>query len=281
MLLNWSAIVLLILGVSGVHSLAQTDSDEGVLRINRALVDPVLCPGEQAREFYRAMHAFQEHIDAIPQIADTDKLLFWLRVYNGWLAKEWIPKLLESCDGVKHQWQTLNRLASYSILHQLIHLDGQVPEADALQTLGEMAAADLAALEEDKDAQSDLRINLQVTELEPCSNERALEFYTSIEGYERETEKLALIRQEDWIAIRIWFAWFDTWRLQAWEAYYEDACGETLPIIRWLETLAYEDAMAQVTGGAGSDIVTMAIQNMRNVAAEDIKLIAEMSHEQE
>ncbi len=264
-------ILLLIVAVSVLVTVGQEDvKDDQKLIINNMLDDPILCTRDQATTFYASLDGFQQLLNNITLVKNTDTLLFWLNIHEQWFDETWAPSLTEGCHGAKMLINALEAVASHNLLEHMIGDVGEIPAQEMMRDVWVMATADLEAIERNQYPETEMQINLIITNLPYCSNNQAIEFYETIDGYEQEMNKLALV--DDWRSLGVWVGMLHKWRQEAWASFYDQPCGIRLVWMFWMEWLTYINALVRVVSGETPNIDYL-IEPLSDVMTEDLAVI--------
>ncbi|MCY4536782.1 MAG: hypothetical protein OXE52_00985 [Chloroflexi bacterium] len=270
-------MVFLTLAVVGLSVVAQEDAeDDQKLIINNIVDNPILCTHDQATTFYESLDGFQQSLNNIALVKNTDTLQFWLNIHKQWFDETWALLLAEGCHGAKMLIYALRAVASHNLLEHMIGDVGEIPAQDVMRDVRDMAVADLEAIKRTQYPESELQINLIITNLPYCSNNQAIAFYKTIDGYLQEMNKLILV--DDWRSLRVWVGMLHAWRQEAWTSFYDQPCGIRLAYMFWIERLTYINALVSVVSGETPNIDNL-IRPLRDTAAKDLAVIEAMTSE--
>ena len=279
-------ILILTLAVFGFITVAQDDANnDQALFINYVIDHPTLCTREQAISFFELLDEFEQHLNDLALVRDMYTLGSWLDEHNAWVNEYWSQFNDDACDGTGYQLRALQSWARYMMLEQMFDvltgfsIDDLLvnPPRDKWVAARALADGDLAAMERSEDPNIQLELNRVPSDFARCGTEQTLEFYATIDGFEKNADQL--LELDSWESLKSWAFNFHLWRKEAWGTFFERPCGSTLALINYVDSKIYLAGMTQVAGGDPSDLLAKTIENWRIVAVEDLAVVEAMTSE--
>lgn len=275
-------LLMLILVMHSAVAAAQEDAaDDVALFINYAIDEPTVCSVDQASAFYQTLDGFQQFLDDIGLMDNLEDLSNdWLEEYYEWILENWKPFMDVQCGGTQQLMVMLRAKLKYKLVEEGFGEISEIPADEAMAVARNLAEMDLQVIESSDGSDMALELNRMVADLPRCSAEQALEFYGAIDEYTQMTKDLRptgalgdIDADELESALFNWLAEFDSWRQEAWSAYYERPCGATQVLLYHLEARTYLAVMLRGAGLDTSPMLTELIQQWRSVEDYDRSLI--------
>ena len=269
-----SCIQCLIKTMRGIMSpIAQDDTADLHLYINKPIDDPQLCTREQATTFYDTLDGFQQLLGDLEDVKDGDALGVWFAEFNNWTELQWAPVYDNLCDGTSFFTRALRAHAMWQILSRGSGLKGPVPADEVMETARIAERADRAAMAQSDDPNIRLTINSLLRVLPRCGKARTFAFYQTINTFEEQAR--ALMAVDSYESLQSWITAFHDWREENWATFYIDPCGLTIEQIYYIESRTYLAALMQWNDDSdgASNMLANLIQGWRAMAADDLAII--------
>lgn len=274
-------LILILVVYSPVTAAQEDAADDVALFINYAIDEPTVCSVDQASAFYQTLDGFRQFLDDIGLMDNLEDLSNdWLEEYYEWILENWKPFMDVQCGGTQQLMVMLRAKLKYKLVEEGFGEISEIPADEAMAVARNLAEMDRQVIESSEGADYALELNRMVTDLPRCSAEQALEFYGAIDEYAQMTKDLRptgahgdIDADELESALFNWLAEFDSWRQEAWSAYYERPCGATQVLLYHLEARTYLAVMMRGAGLDTSPMLTELIQQWRSVEDYDRSLI--------
>ena len=274
-------LILILVVYSPVTAAQEDAADDVALFINYAIDEPTVCSVDQASAFYQTLDGFRQFLDDIGLMDNLEDLSNdWLEEYYEWILENWKPFMDVQCGGTQQLMVMLRAKLKYKLVEEGFGEISEIPADEAMAVARNLAEMDLQVIESSDGSDMALELNRMVTDLPRCSAEQALEFYGAIDEYAQMTKDLRptgahgdIDADELESALFNWLAEFDSWRQEAWSAYYERPCGATQVLLYHLEARTYLAVMMRGAGLDTSPMLTELIQQWRSVEDYDRSLI--------
>ena len=234
-----------VVGVSERASEAVAGGEKKLL-INSKVDGLVLCTREQATAFYASLEGYFTLHDRLTQVDDLDDLGDWFAEYNDWQDANWTHDAATVGTGISLMIQALNAHMNHSVIEQFVGEVTDIPADKAVADLSKMAVVDQATMALNDSPNVELELNRIVTQIPRCDEDRALEYYATLAGYEMATDPLRKV--DSWPALREWLLTFHQWRQATWGDFYARSCGDILGDMFYVESRTYLYAFMHTVG---------------------------------
>ena len=227
---------------SGLGASAQPDDFVSNLPVNTRLDRYRLCTAEQIEAFHASFEMIQAQADNIPAVDSVKALKIWFDA-NSDMTLELYLQLRQSCDPAKQLYLALDLGLMRRLFNQMFRTERAVPADDPIPGVGELLEANLAAIASGDRNRRDWPVNRHLTDVPECSLEAALRFQERVDEFELAVPELPEIPKDDRPAILSWVERLETWADEAWAGFRSHPCGETRPLIDFMEAFVYTLAL--------------------------------------